>query len=103
MLKKNPGTIRWASYGSLCYIAWFAKRAVHVLINCYQPIAEDGDESGTIQHWFSEKGEKVLKDISCPPAVKNYNLYMGAVDMFDQNRSYVQVELRSQKSWPPFF
>ena len=39
VLKKNPGTIRWASYGSLCYIAWFAKRTVHMLTNCYSPVS----------------------------------------------------------------
>lgn len=55
-LKKSPGTTRWASYGYLCYISWFAKRAVHVLTNCYQPIA--ADESGTIKHWFTDKGER---------------------------------------------
>jgi hypothetical protein len=28
---------------------------------------------------------------------------MGAVDMFDQYRSYVQIELRSRKFWHPLF
>jgi hypothetical protein len=103
VLKKNPGTTRWASYGSLCYLAWYAKRAVHVLTNAYQPTATSADEPSTIQHWFSEKGEKIQKEIPRPPAVTNYNLYMGAVDMFDQYRSYVQVELRSRKYWHPLF
>jgi len=102
-LKKNPGTIRWASYGSLCYIAWFAKRAVHVLTNCYMPIAEDPNDPSTVLHWFSEKGQKVQKEIPRPPAVASYNLYMGAVDMFDQYRSYVQIELRTRKFWHPLF
>jgi hypothetical protein len=100
-LKKSPGVIRWASYGFLCYIAWFAKRAVHILTNCYQPIADD--ETGTVLHWFTEKGEKVQKEISRPPAVKQYNLYMGAVDMYDQYRSYIKLDLRSRKFWHPLF
>ena len=54
-------------------------------------------------HWFSENGEKVQKEIPRPPAVHSYNLYMGAVDMFDQYRSYVNVEIRSRKFWHPIF
>jgi Transposase IS4 len=102
-LKKHPGTTRWAVYGFLCHLAWYAKQAVHVVTNCCQPIAADGDETSTIKHWFSEKGEKVQKDFLKPPAVTQYNLYMGAVDMFDQYRSYVQIELRSRKFWHPLF
>jgi Transposase IS4 len=102
-LKKPPGTIRYASIGFLCFISWFAKRAVHIVTNCYQPLAAVNDGLGTIKHWFSEKGQKVQKEISRPPAVAYYNLYMGAVDMFDQYRSYVQVEMRSRKFWHPLF
>ena len=78
-LKKNPGTIRWASYGFLCYIAWFAKRAVHMLTNCYLPVAESDNEPSTVLHWLTENGEKVQREIPRPPAVRNvnYNLYMG--------------------------
>ena len=45
--------------------------------------------------------KKVQREIPRPPAVRNYNLYMGAVDMFDQYCSYVQIliELRSRKFW----
>jgi Transposase IS4 len=100
-LKKKPGFIRWASYGSLSFIAWFAKRAVHMLTNCYLPISADG--SSNVQHWFTEKGEKVQKEITRPPAVQQYNLYMGAVDLYDQFRSYVQMDLRSCKFWHPLF
>jgi hypothetical protein len=100
-MKKNPGQIRFASYGSLCFVAWFAKRPVHVLTNCYQPVATD--ESGSVKHWFTEKGEKIQKDIPRPPAIKNYNLYMGAVDLYDQYRSYVCMDIKSLKFWHPLF
>ena len=51
-LKKNPGTIRWASNGFFCYIAWFAKRAVHMLTNCYllALVAESDNEPSTVLH-----------------------------------------------------
>jgi hypothetical protein len=69
------------------------------LTNCNQPIA--ADETGTVKHWFTEKGKKIQKEIARPPAVKYYNLYMGAVDMFDQYRSYVKLDFRSRKYWHP--
>jgi hypothetical protein len=102
-LKKSPDTIRWASYGFLCYIAWFDKRAVHMLTNCYSTVAESDNERSTVLHWLTENGEKVQTEIPRPPAVRNYTLYMGAVDMFDQYCSYVQIELQSRKFWHPLF
>jgi hypothetical protein len=66
LLNKSPGTIRWASYGVLCYIAWFAKRAVHMLTNCYLPIADSVNDPSTVLHWFTEKGEKVQRKIERP-------------------------------------
>jgi hypothetical protein len=98
-LKKDPGYTRWASWGALCYIAWFAKRAVHILTNCYLPVGNGPD--ATVKHWFTEKGEKVQKEIKKPPAITYYNMYMGAVDLFDQYRSYIGLDFRSNKYWHP--
>ena len=61
------------------------------------------NEPSTVMHWFAEHGEKVQREIPRPPAVRSYNLYMGAVDMFDQYRSYVQIDVRSRKYWHPIF
>jgi hypothetical protein len=100
-LKKNPGTIRYASYGSLCLLSWFAKRAVLVLTNCYSP--QIADETDSILHWFTEDGSKVQRNIPRPPAIKYYNHYMGAVDLYDQYRSYVQMDVRTRKFWHVLF
>jgi hypothetical protein len=35
--------------------------------------------------------------------VKFYNMYMGAVDLFDQLRSYVALHVRARKFWHPMF
>jgi hypothetical protein len=67
------------------------------------PTPTNADETSTVAHWFTKHGEKVQREISRPPAVKYYNLYMGAVDMFDQYRSYVQMDLRTKKFWHPLF
>lgn len=100
-LKKKPGTIRFASYGPLCFMSWFAKRPVHMLTNCYPPTS--GGENGKVMHWFTEGGVKVQREIDRPPAIKYYNLNMGAVDLFDQLRSYVALDLQSRKYWHPMF
>jgi hypothetical protein len=50
-------------------------------------------------HWFTEKGEKIQREITKPPAITYYNMYMGAVDLFDQFRSYISLEFRSNKYW----
>jgi hypothetical protein len=105
-LKKTPGYSRWSSYGALCYLAWFDKRPVHLLSYQYQP-----DDAGltTVEHWYqAKKGEegypgKIRKEINCPPIVKFYNLFMGAVDLFDQFRQYIKLELRSRKFWHCIF
>ena len=44
---------------------------------------------------------KIQRDIFIPMIVLFYNLYMGAVDLFDQYRSYIKLELRSGKFWHP--
>ena len=100
-LKKNPGTIRYASCGSLCFMSWFAKRPVHLLTNCYLPFS--AGEDGKVQHWLTESGVKVQREIARPPAVKLYNLYMGAVDLFDQLRSYAGLDLPCRKFWHPMY
>ena len=99
--KKQPGMIRWASRGALCFIAWFAKRPVHILTNCYLPTS--AGEIGQVLQWFTEAGAKIQKLINRPPAVKFYNMYMGAVDLFDQLRSYIKLDLPCNKFWHPMF
>jgi hypothetical protein len=79
---------------------------VHLLSYQYQP-----DDAGltTVEHWYqAKKGEegypgKIRKEINCPPIVKFYNLFMGAVDLFDQFRQYIKLELRSRKFWHCIF
>jgi Transposase IS4 len=105
-LKKKPGYCRFASSGNLVYIAWFDKRPVHLLSNCYQPLAEDS----FVTHWYpamaNEVGSingKIQREVYIPPIVKLYNQHMGAVDTFDQYRSYIKLDLRSRKYWHCMF
>lgn len=105
-LKKNPGTTRYSSYGNMVYASWYDKRPVHMLSNCHLP---EGDD--TVQHWFparpgevaQTKSGKILKLISICPIVKWYRKFMGAVDRFDQFRSYIRLEMRTAKFWHVMF
>lgn len=98
-LKKTPGYCRYSSYGSWVFAAWFDKRPVHLLSNCH--IAHGTIEEYSVQHWYPSKEGKVLKTVFMPSIVLCYNQFMGAVDRFDQYRSYIKLEMRSSKFWHP--
>lgn len=98
-LKKNPGYCRYATQANMVYAAWFDKRPVHLLSNCHGAHGTVADSS--VQHWYSTSAGKVLLTVYMPFIVKEYNLYMGAVDRFDQFRSYVGLDMRSTKFWHP--
>ena len=90
----------------MVYCAWFDKRPVHVLSNCYLPSAADS----FVAHWYpalpNELGSingKIQREVFIPPIVKMYNQHMGGVDTFDQYRSYIKLDLRSRKYWHCMF
>jgi hypothetical protein len=65
-------------------------------------------ENSLVTHWYPAKSDepgsrngKIQKEVVIPPTVKAYNKFMGAVDSFDQYRSYIRLELRSSKFWHP--
>jgi hypothetical protein len=108
-LKKNPGFHRFSSYGSMCFVGWFDKRPVHVLSNCYPPTPSEEEHLAVVKRWHdAKKGEegatlhgKIRREVFIPMCILFYNLYMGAVDTFDQFRSYINLELKSGKFWHP--
>ena len=74
----------------------------------YQYLPDDGGNT-TVEHWypakkvkkvFQERFEKVLTILL---SFFFYDLFMGAVDLFDQYRQYIKLELRSRKFWHPLF
>jgi hypothetical protein len=101
--KLEPGYTRFSSSGDLVLTSWFDKRSVATLSNAYQPV---GDLF--VEHWYTaQAGDpdanngKVLKKVPIPPVVYNYRQQMGAVDTFDQYRSYVSLDMRTRKFWHP--
>ena len=41
------------------------------------------------------------KEVPIPPAIYHYNQFMGAVNTFDQYRSYIKLDMKSNKFWHP--
>lgn len=87
------------------YLAWFDKRPVHMLTNCHTQ-AQDT----VISHWYNaKKGEegagngKILKEVPIPDVLTAYRANVGAVDRFDQYRSYIRLDMRSLKYWHPMW
>jgi Transposase IS4 len=108
-LKKKPGYHRFSSHGSMSFTSWFDKRPVHVLSNCYPPNPTGDEHQAIVKRWYdARKGEegatlhgKISREIFIPMCILFYNMFMGAVDVFDQFRSYIKLELRSGKFWHP--
>lgn len=61
----------------------------------------ESSEIGTAQRWSREKKARV--QIPQPLAVKNYNSFMGGVDLLDQFVSCYRTRMRQRKWWWPIF
>jgi hypothetical protein len=105
-IKKLPlGFQRYSSSGPLLYLAWYDKRPVHMLTNCHT-----NDQNTSITHWYdAKKGKegavngKIQREVPIPDVLTGYRANMGAVDTFDQYRSYIRLEMRSSKYWHPMW
>ena len=70
--KLKAGDIEW-----LVAELWRDSRWVTLLGTAYLE-----DEGASVRRWFSEARER--RDVTCSPALKRYNAYMGAVDQFNK-------------------
>jgi hypothetical protein len=93
----------------MSFTGWFDKRPVHVLSNCYPPNPTGEEHQAIVKRWYdARKGEegatphgKISTEIFIPMCILFYHMFMGAVDVFVQFRSYIKLELRSGKYWHP--
>ena len=76
-----------ASYeaSDITYVKWMDNKPVHMLSN-FLP--------AHLLHQIKrrKKGFKKHEKVCCPKVVKQYNTYMGGVDLMDQNKSRILIQ-----------
>ena len=97
---KQRGDIAWLSWnGSMLALKWKDRKEIFALSTIhFSPVPrpaprvhdnEDGsDEEGddvTVTRRVKERGQWRQLTISCPHLIKDYNKFMGGVDLHDQN------------------
>ncbi|KAH6932307.1 hypothetical protein HPB50_004639 [Hyalomma asiaticum] len=81
--------------GQVTAYRWYDTKDVHLLSNCHDP-TETAEVSRKLTN-----GSTLA--VMCPKAVADYNLWMGAIDRFDQKRNSYTADRRSMKSWYRIF
>ncbi|KAF7214334.1 piggyBac transposable element-derived protein 4 [Nothobranchius furzeri] len=93
------GAIRWLRKDSILFVQWKDTRDVFLCSTLHTAHGED-----TVQRRVKgADGQWTWKDIPVPPAVKEYNRYMGGVDLSDALLGYFKVQHRTQTWYKTFF
>ncbi|KRZ73835.1 PiggyBac transposable element-derived protein 2 [Trichinella papuae] len=81
---------------NLCVVRWHDSAVVDLSSTyvCTQPVSK-------VKRW--NKKEKALVDVSCPAIVKEYNKYMGGVDLAGMLRALYRIDHRSRKWYRRIF
>lgn len=93
--KLDRGEFIWRRKKNVTAYQWRDTKHVHIMSNYHDP-CEDVEVDRT-----TPKGHK--KAVRCPAAVRDYNLWMGGVDRFDQKRNAYPLDRRSKRSWSRIF
>uniref|UniRef100_A0A3Q2ZSM9 PiggyBac transposable element-derived protein domain-containing protein n=1 Tax=Kryptolebias marmoratus TaxID=37003 RepID=A0A3Q2ZSM9_KRYMA len=80
LTKKSPqGSIRWLREGPLIFIKWMDTREVSVCSTLHTAFSGDA-----VRRVVKAGGQHQVLEVPVPPAVKDYNRFMGGVDLSDQ-------------------
>lgn len=93
--KLERGEHVWRSKGSVSAIQWRDTKNVHIMTNFHDPT-----KITEVQRKLAN-GTKIF--VQCPQAISDYNIYMNAVDKFDQKRNAYILDKRSKKWWLRLF
>ena len=88
---KDPGEARFYTNNEMIFVAWYQyRRQVYVLSNFHNADWMKVEKIRKISY-FCKKEYKIY-DYDSPRMIKEYNIYMGGVDLFNQRVSYYNVD-----------
>lgn len=92
--KKDTEMQRGESQQFVCdptaIVKWKDNKSVLLASNCTA-----SEEQSEVKRW--DKKQKVYIDVTAPKVVKNYNQYMGGVDVLDQQMEYYRAFIKTKK------
>nr|XP_039253699.1 piggyBac transposable element-derived protein 4-like [Styela clava] len=92
------GASDWRMSGQLLAQSWLDNKVVYFLSTIHKPEYDLGDAERTVKRKGGRHRASGFVKIPCPPLLKDYNKYMGGVDLSDHMRKYYNLTRRS-KAW----
>lgn len=98
-LRAQKGSMRWLRKGKLLFVRWMDSKVVSMCSTMHK--AYDG--ATITRRVRNPKNEWEIREIPIPAATKDYNKYMGGVDVSDALIGYYNVLHKTKKWYKTFF